>query len=244
MEEKLVELCIKNACDFQALSDESRRIAREKFRAKETETENTIRISIDGLITSLIKETENKIEVVDEKISFKLTLISSYVRTHFIINDFLLNGDLVEASILMRKQLEAVARLNELDSKSLTKLLGKTPNVKNILKCESGKIYGLLSEIAHSSSHRIGELLSVVEDGEKVGVSNLPKYSEHAHAGWDINTFISFYFLFHLLECIKEWYPNKDFTKYSSLLFSTFSIAVENGIINIPKEEKKEESKN
>lgn len=179
--EKITELIIKNTCDFQAISDESRKIAREKFREKETEVENTIRISIDGLIASLIKETENKIDIVDEKISFKLPLISSYVRTHFIINDFLLNGDLVEASVLMRKQLEAVARLNELDSRSLKKLLGRTPNVSNILKGESGKIYGLLSEIAHSSSYRIGELLSVVEDGEKIGVSNLPTYSEHAY---------------------------------------------------------------
>lgn len=233
-----IELLIKDACDFQSLSDEARKVSREKFRSKESETENTIRISIDGLIASLIKETESKIEIVDEKVSFKLTLISSYVRTHFIINDFLLNGDLVEASVLMRKQLETVARLNELDSKSLIKLLGKTPNIKNVLKGESGKIYGLLSEIAHSSSHRIGELLSVVEDGEKVGVSNLPKYSEHAHAGWDINTFISFYFLFHFLDCTIEWYPKKDLTKYSNLLFSTFKIATGNGTINIAKSKK------
>lgn len=231
--EEDIKLLIKNTCDFQAMSDDAREITREKYRRKETEEENTIRISIDGLIASLIKETKNKIDVVDEKISFKLTLISSYVRTHFIINDFLLDGDLVEASVLMRKQLESVVRLNELDSKSLEKLLGKTPNVGNILKGESGKIYGLLSGIAHSSSHRIGELLSVVEDGEKIGVSNFPTYSEHAHAGWDLNTFISFYFLFHLLECVKNWYPKKDFSEYSTLLFSTFSIAVKNGTINI-----------
>ncbi|SMP86929.1 hypothetical protein SAMN06313486_10438 [Epsilonproteobacteria bacterium SCGC AD-308-P11] len=234
-----IESLIKNACDFQAMSDEAREIAREKFRRKETEVENTIRISIDGLITSLIKETENKIDIVDKKISFKLTLISSYIRTHFIINDFLLNGDLVEASVLMRKQLETIVRLNELDSKSLEKLLGKTPNVGNILKGESGKIYELLSGIAHSSSHRIGELLSVVEDGEKVGVSNIPTYSEHAHSGWDLNTFISFYFLFHLLECVENWYPEKDFSEYSNLLFSTFAIAVKNGTINIPEKKKK-----
>lgn len=233
--EKIIESLLENTCNFQAMSDEAREIARKKFRGKETAIENTIRISIDGLIASLIKETENKIDIVDEKISFKLALISSYVRTHFIINDFLLNGDLVEASVLMRKQLEAVARLNELDSKSLEKLLGRTPNVKNILKGESGKIYGLLSEIAHSSSHRIGELLSVVEDGEKIGVSNLPTYSEHAHAGWDVNTFISFNFLFHFLECVSSWYPQKDFSKYSDFLFSTFVLAVKNETINIPK---------
>lgn len=233
--EKFTESLIKNACDFQAMSDKARKIARIKFRAKETEVENTIRISIDGFIASLIKETENKIDMVDEKISFKLALISSYVRTHFIINDFLLNGDLVEASVLMRKQLEAVARLNELDSKSLEKLLGRTPNVSNILKGKSGKIYGLLSEIAHSSSHKIGELLSVIEDGEKIGVSNLPTYSEHAHAGWDLNTYISFYFSFHLLESLERWYPQKDFSQYANFLFSTFQIAIENGTINIPE---------
>lgn len=231
--EKIIESLIKNTCSFQAMSDEAREIARKKFRGKETEIENTIRISIDGLIASLIKETENKIDIVDENISFKLTLISSYVRTHFIINDFLLNGDLVEASVLMRKQLEAIARLNEIDSKNLETLLGKTPNVKNILQGESGKIYGLLSEIAHSSSHRIGELLSAFEDGEKIGVSNLPTYSEHAHTGWDLNIFLSLNFLFHFLKCLRSWYPQKDFSKYSNFLFSTFELAVENGTINI-----------
>lgn len=231
--ENQLKLIIRNACDFQALSEEARKGTREKFKTKESKIENVIRVSIDGLIASLIKETENKIDIVDEKISFKLTLISSYVRTHFLINDFLLNGDLVEASTLMRKQLETVARLNELDKKALQQLLKKSPNVKNALNGESAKIYGLLSEIAHPASHRIGELLSVIEDGEKIGVSNIPQYSEHAHAGWDLNTYISFYFLFHLLECIKEWYPKKDFSQYTYFLFSTFKIAVKNGTIKV-----------
>ncbi|MGE4397871.1 MAG: hypothetical protein AB7D34_10565 [Sulfurimonas sp.] len=76
-------------------------------------------------------------------------------------------------------------------------------------------------------------MLSVVEDGEKIAVSNLPTYSEHANSGWDLNTFISFYFLFHLLECIENWYPKKDFSQYSNFLFSTFEVAVKNGTINI-----------
>jgi hypothetical protein len=43
-------------------------------------------------------------------------LVTSYVRTHFIVTDLILNGDLVEAVTLIRKQLESVARLNELES--------------------------------------------------------------------------------------------------------------------------------
>ena len=93
----------------------------------------------------------------------------SYVRTHFIVTDLILNGDLVEAVTLIRKQLESVARLNELDQRPLHKLEGKTPNIRMFFEHGGGEMYGHLSEVAHFSKPRVSELM------RGIGLRRLPR---------------------------------------------------------------------
>lgn len=219
------------ACDFQGESMKAREVARDKYRQTETEEENTLRIFIDGLVAQLANNMVNKIEDTDEKVSYQISLVTSYVRTHFIINDMIMDGDIVEATILIRKQLESLTRMNELDSKPLLKLMKKTPNVINCFKKPGKKIYPHLSEVAHFATPRVGELLHVVEDGELVGPSLHPQYVEAAHGCFDLQAFVTIYFLFWFIDKQEAWYPEIDKTENMALLYSTFQIALDSGVI-------------
>jgi hypothetical protein len=179
------------------------------------------------------EKIQEKIENTDENTSFQLSIAASYTRTHYLVCDMILDGDLVEASVLIRKQLEAVARLNELDSKPLSKLLKKTPNVSNVLNKSSGKIYGILSEVAHSSSHRIANLLTIFEDGERCGPSTTPVYSEHSRGAWDTMVFIDIYFLFWISKKLETWYPEIELEEHKKLLVTTFLMAKDKEIIQV-----------
>lgn len=220
------------ACGFQDESMRAREIARDVYREAETNEENVLRISIDGLIALLAHNMTGRIEITGEKSSYQISLVTSYIRSHFLINDMIMDGDVVEATILIRKQLESLTRMHELDANPLMKLMKRTPNVINCFKSMGKKIYPHLSEIAHFATPRVGELLHVGEDGELVGPSLHPRYTKAAHGSFDLQALVSIYFLFWLIEKQKTWYPNIDSTTNMAVLNSTFEIALDSGVIS------------
>lgn len=230
---KQAQTLLKAACSFQANTATARESARNKYRQEESNEENILRIRVDGLIAHLAAELSNKIKEVDEKISYQISLSSSFIRTHFLITDCILNSDLIEALVLTRKQLESLARLHEIEHTSLDKLLKRVPNISNVLKGASGKIYGDLSEVSHFSTPRVADLLHIVSDGEMNGPSIYPHYTTYSHACFDANYFITIYFLVWLLEKLKVWYPASNFDEQVKILNETMLIAIDCGVLKL-----------
>lgn len=226
-----IENLLKSACEFQGLSTESRDKASVEYRKNETDTESLLRIIIDGLMAKLAINMQQKINNTNDKLSYQISLSSSYIRTHFIINDLILNGDLVEATTLIRKQLESLTRLHEIDNKPLKTLIRKTPNVINLFKSSGKKIYPHLSEIAHFASPKVGELLHVIDNGELIGPSIIPVYTDKAHGCFDLQVFISIYFLFWFIRKQVEIYDWFDGKEEEAILFNAFKIALDAKII-------------
>lgn len=117
--------------------------------------------------------------------NYKLALIVSFVRTQLIISEHIINSELIEVTILERKQIELIARLSEIDKKtnkkeSIHKLKGKTPNIGNGNVSENLKnMYGMFSEIAHSSKTEPFALFAENLEHDVIGYSVLPKYDPH-----------------------------------------------------------------
>lgn len=63
---------------------------------------------------TMITEKLNSIEIADEKQQYKLLLVVSFMRTHYVVNELIIYSEIIEASTLMRKQLELIARLKEI----------------------------------------------------------------------------------------------------------------------------------
>ena len=100
---------LQAACDFQAHSTQAREKCRDDFRQAEREADNTLRILVDGQMAALETTIARPISKIDPALSYQIGLVTSYVRTHFVVTELILNGDLVEAVTLIRKQLEPSA---------------------------------------------------------------------------------------------------------------------------------------
>lgn len=144
--QEIIEELMKNACEYQGKCLEAREKTRQYYKTQEKEGENTLRIFIDGLMAKIAQEqASNKINNTTEKTSYQIILSTSFIRTHYLINDLFMQGDIIEALTLIRKQFETLARMHEIDSKPLLKLHKKTPNVCNIFKKAGKVIYPRLS---------------------------------------------------------------------------------------------------
>ncbi len=136
---------------------------------------------IDEYFVLIINRFEN-VHGMGEIDNYKLALIVSFVRTQLIISEHIVNSELIEVTILERKQIELIARLSEIDKKtnnkeSIHKLKGKTPNIGNGNVSENLKnMYGMFSEIAHSSKTEPFALLAENLDHDAIEYSVLPKY--------------------------------------------------------------------
>ena len=136
---------------------------------------------MDKYVVSLINRFEN-VSGRGEIDNYKLALIVSFIRTQLIISEHIVNSELIEVTILERKQIELIARLSEIDKKtnkkeSIHKLKGKTPNIGNGNVSENLRnMYGMFSEIAHSSKTEPFALQAENLDKDEIGYSVLPEY--------------------------------------------------------------------
>ena len=233
MDAELVEKLALIAVDFQGLSEKSRAETRETFKEQESNGISAIRLVLDGQIARLFLRFREKIENSNEKISYQLSLSASFIRTHFLINDLIISGDIIEALVLIRKQLENFTRLIELDETPLAKLSRKTPNVFNTLKNMGKSLYKELSEVAHFGTPRVGELINLedIEKG-KSGPSIFPVFSNRLNDVYKKHSFISIYFVFWIINFLKEIYK----TDYNSsndemIIIEIFHLAKKEGII-------------
>lgn len=234
--EEKTKILLQAACNFQAESIKSREEARKLFRKNESSNENILRILFDGLLAQLSQKLSEKIDTTDEKKSYQLGLSSSFIRTHFSAINFVLDGDLIESVILCRKQLESLARMHEIDSKPLTKLNKKTPNISNVLKGSSGRLYGIMSEVAHFSTPRVSDLLNIIENGKLIGPSIYPKYNKQSHACSDMIYFVTIYFSYWFLKKLEEWYPTTDLIEENKILDTATKVALTCDVIRFPDE--------
>ena len=229
---------LKNACDFQDISLKSRNEVRGTYKKKEKSEENTLRILIDGLIAKIAKEqTVKKTPKTNEKISYQISLLASFIRTHFLISDLFMQGDLIETITLIRKQLESLVRMHEIDEKPLMRLYRKTPNVCNIFKSSGKKIYPKLSEVAHFGTPEVGELLKVVETGDLIGPSLIPIYHDYSLACLDLNCFVAIHFLYWLIEKQIEFHDDFDGILEKQIFYDILHLAIKLDVIRLPEEE-------
>lgn len=107
-------------------------------------------------------------------------LTVSFIRTHFMVVRCAEHSHVIEGATLLRKQLEVIARLHELDALEDKKVPEKkTPNV-GALKSKVGGLYGPLSEVAHSSVPDHFHLLGKGENNHFTSV--YPKFSRNSYA--------------------------------------------------------------
>ena len=149
--------------------------------------------------------------------------------------DMILDGNYIEADILLRKQLESMARLIELDIYPISELREKTPNVKHLKDWGLGRMYGLLNETVHFAIPEISHLLGWEQQGDRVGFSILPMYSGQGHYCFARSVALAIPFLLWTMDKCEEWYDGFDKTEMESALAHITALAVEADIFQVKK---------
>ncbi|MGR5448104.1 hypothetical protein ACPV47_24715 [Vibrio jasicida] len=189
-----------------------RKIAQNKFLEFNNEA-NLLVASVNELVASLtlfvsgksFREIDNGLYLAD--------LMVSFCRSHFIASDLLLGGELVEGAVIVRKQIELLARLNEITKGlDIDRLIRRTPNIKH-LKTGLNRLYSEYSEISHSASPKVMGLLGRKEYDQGVFTPLYPEFHENSYVSMQ-----------HLVMSALEYYVwcvnffNDNFEDYDSSL--------------------------
>ena len=234
--EVISEKLLHSACEFQGISQQARMACREQFRRVETSEQNVLRIGVDGMVATLSERISEPIDNVTEESSYQVGLSASFIRSYYIVTELLMNGDLIEGLVLLRKQVEILARILELEERSVALLRGKTPNIKYILTNGTGRVYGHLSEVAHFSTPECAEIMGVNTDGVRFGPSLTPQFHNPAFGYMELSHFTGVRFSQWMLSKLKVWYPKIDLSFEHGLAFLVISNAFDAGVL-----ERKEE---
>jgi len=105
-------------------------------------------------------------------------LMASFVRSSAVSFDLIAASELTEGVTVLRKQVELVARLTELDTIPPGDLFGKTPNV-GVLPLKLRRFYGAYSAAAHSSAPGQLALLGFFRDRVRVHHPIFPEFTEN-----------------------------------------------------------------
>jgi len=228
---KPVEQVFKDLTTLGIDLDKSRKEHERLFLANETANRNELRILIDGLISNLYLCVNSPIDKRLENTEYQLVLAASFIKTHLTLHRIILEGEIIESYVLLRKQLELLARLNELNNQPKTDLEGKTPNIKNVNGGISGRLYGMLSKISHFSTSDVGEILNTVKVGNKREVDIFSVYSRESTPCMDLRIYLGITFIRWFTEKIEDWYLNVDLSSQNYIYNIIITIAEQEEII-------------
>lgn len=198
--------------------DHFRKLARHNFLAF-NENANLLVVLINELVASItlfvsgksFREIDNGLYLAD--------LMVSFCRSHFIALELVLGGELVEAAVIVRKQMELLARLNELSAGlDIDKLVRKTPNIKH-LKTGLNRLYSEYSEISHSASPKVLQILGRKELEEGTFTTVYPEFQENAYVSMQHLVMTALEYYVWCANFLIDNFPEYDAT-YDSVLFN------------------------
>jgi hypothetical protein len=198
--------------------DHFRKLAQHNFLAF-NEHANLLVALINELVASMTLFVSGKsFREIDHGL-YLADLMVSFCRSHFIASDLILGGELVEAAVIVRKQMELLARLNELSAGlDIDKLVRRTPNIKH-LKTGLNRLYSEYSEISHSASPEVMQILGRKELEEGTFTPVYPEFQENAYVSMQHLVMTALEYYIWCANFLIDHFPEYDST-YDSVLFS------------------------
>lgn len=233
----IAEDAIKSLADLGVEVEKAKNRHRRAFTSNEEDDYNMARILVDGLIASIFLKTNKPIKGITPEGEYQILIGASFIRTHALLNDLILDGHVIDSHCLLRKQLEQLARLQELETKSVSQLCGKTPNIKNAIGGLCGAIYGAQSKIAHFADPAVGySLLETHHFDDHSRVSALPSYSDNSVFCMNTRLFLAIQFAGWFIAKLTRWYPSESFEILLKQLYIAVESAENAGVINKKQE--------
>lgn len=169
------------------------------------EAKNIMNKTIDFF--TIVTNKLDGIVFAEEKVQYKLLLIISFMRTHYVINELITYSEIIEASTLMRKQLELIARLKEIDVSELERLDKKVPQMKHIQWMK--EYYGIWSQVAHNASFDSLDMLGFnMEDENHKRFYVQPSYTENTIEAFNMNIGLFMLFAMEVANLMEKAIPD------------------------------------
>lgn len=169
------------------------------------EAKNIMNKTIDFF--TIVTNKLDGIVFAEEKVQYKLLLIISFMRTHYVINELITYSEIIEASTLMRKQLELIARLKEIDVSELERLDKKVPQMKHIQWMK--EYYGIWSQVAHNASFDSLDMLGFnMEDENHKRFYVQPSYTENTIEAFNMNIGLFMLFAMEVANFMEKAIPD------------------------------------
>lgn len=185
-----------------------------------------------GRMTSFftnITQRLNGIEISDEKLQYKILLTVSFMRTHICACEHIINSENIEGVVLLRKQLELIARMKEVDVKELEQIYNKTPNVS--YGYPMNDVYGMMSKIAHNSNVESLDMLGfTMEDNIHKYFSVYPIYNNNTIYSFDMAIGLFFMFALETVSLQKSILPDYNIQSDGDAIMDFFQFGKSSGI--------------
>ncbi|MCP5016956.1 MAG: hypothetical protein GY938_17065 [Ketobacter sp.] len=203
------EKSISAAEKYESNRDHFRSEALKKFLSYH-EKSNQFIAAMNEVVASHMLYASNKDWSHIEHGEYISKLIVSFTRSHFVITDHVMYGELIEAAVLLRKQFELMSRLVEIDSGvDIDRLLKKTPNVKH-LESDLKKLYSEYSEITHSSDIQKLDLLGYLVKDKATYTAVYPVFQENSFVS-ALHLFLLFsQYHYWIVDKLEQWFPEYD----------------------------------
>ena len=159
-------------------------------------------ISYAELINIVCETTYSKALEIENSITltkYQQSLLSSFVRSTVVSVELIINSELIEAVAILRKQVELLARLYELEKNDSKNLLRKTPKIST-LKTNIKRLYSKFSEGAHSSTYGSMSLLGFYKNRKRKNHLFYPEFTENTEIIFDNWLFVFFEFTIFVLD--------------------------------------------
>ena len=195
-----------------------RKLAQHHFLAF-NEHANLLVASINELVASMTLFVSGKSFREIQNGTYLANKMVSFCRSHFIASDLILSGELVEGAIIVRKQMELLARVNELSAGlDIYKLVRRTPNIKH-LKTGLNRLYSEYCEIAHSASPKVMQILGRKELDDRTYTPLYPEFEETAYVSIQHLAMTALEYYVWCANFLTDNFPEYDAT-YDSVLFN------------------------
>ncbi|WP_444909966.1 hypothetical protein [Microbulbifer sp. TRSA005] len=177
------------------------------------EKSNVLVVCINELVASHLDFIKGKDWRQVDNGEYIHKLIVSFTRSHFLLYDLILTGELIDAGLLFRKQVELFTRLCELESGAdQVALLKKTPNIKHI-DIALRRLYSDYSEVAHSSTLDKLGLIGTIQVDESLYTQHLPSFDENAYVNLLHLFMLVAEYHYWIVDSYSEWFSEYDSTQ-------------------------------
>ncbi len=160
---------------------------------------------------------------------YQHALLASFVRSTVVSVELIIKSELLEAVTILRKQVELLARLYELENKEFSKLSGKTPNLA-ALRTKIKRLYSPFSEGAHSATYGSMSLLGFYENTTRRAHLFYPEFTENTEIILENWVFVFLEFTIWVLDFKTAHFENYDKAKDEQDFYTIYNLRKSSGL--------------